>query len=102
MTDINVIKLGKPTIETDDIGNQLKKYDFSKELICEVRSISQSEFYIAAQHDYKPEIKVIISDFLDYDGEDKLMFDGEIYDVIRIYRTGISLEIVAERVKNEL
>lgn len=102
MNDTAYICLGKPELITDDIGNQIKKYDWSKGLVCEVKSIGQTEFYRAAQTDYKPEIQFVISDYLDYDGEDKVMFNDLIYNIVRTYRSGEKLEIVAERCGNEL
>lgn len=91
-------------------------------IFAEVKSIGQKEFYEAAAVGMKPEIKFVIADFLDYQGEKKLRYEpfsaetavypndeqypGETeparateqtYDVIRTYRTGIALEIVCSR-----
>lgn len=100
----SIIKLAKTKITTDDIGNQVKTYDWesANELFCEIMSVSQSEFYAAAQAGFKPTLKIKLADYFDYNGEDKLMCDDEIYNIIRTYRTGISLEITAERNENEL
>lgn len=97
MNDTGVIALGKPVKTLDKRFNEIIVYDFSKELICEALSIGQSEFYLAAQSDYKPEIKFKISDFLDYEGEDRILYNGQYYEIIRIYRNGGALEITAQR-----
>lgn len=97
MNDTGVICLGKPVKTLDDRFNEIAAYDFSKEIICEVLSIGQSEFYLAAQSEYKPEIKFKIADFLDYEGEDRILYDGQYYEIVRTYRNGSALEITAQR-----
>ncbi len=97
MNDISFICLGKPVKTLDKCFNEIAAYDFSKELICEVLSIGQSEFYLAAQSEYKPEIKFKIADFLDYESEDRILYDGQYYEIIRTYRNGNALEITAQR-----
>lgn len=73
-----------------------------KPVFAEVRSISQTEFYQAQANGLKPEIKFVIADFLDYDGQMRLKytpFGGTeaVYDVLRTYRNKINLEIVCAR-----
>lgn len=100
----SIVQLCKTKVTTDDIGNQIKQCDWEKanEIFCEIMSVSQSEFYAAAQAGFKPSLKIKLADYYDYNGEDKLMYGGEIYNIVRTYRTGISLEITAERDENEL
>lgn len=97
MNDTGVICLGKPLKKLDERFNEIMEYDFSKELICEVLSVGQSEFYLAAQSDYKPEIKFKISDFLDYEGEDRILYNNQYYEIVRTYKNGSALEITAQR-----
>lgn len=92
----DVIKLGKSEIETDDYGVQFKKYTY-KEIFASIKSVSQSEFYSAAQSGFKPELKFVISDYYDYDGEDRIIYDEKIYSVIRTYRNGQELEITVQK-----
>lgn len=71
-------------------------------IFAQVKSISQSEFYQAQAVGLKPEVKFVISDFADYQGEKKLKyapFGGteEIYTVLRTFRTRYNLEIVCKR-----
>lgn len=73
-----------------------------KNVFAEYRSIGQSEFYQAQAVGFKPEIKFVIADYLDYDGEQSLKyrpFGGteRTYNVLRTYRTGNELEIVVNR-----
>lgn len=71
-------------------------------VFAELKSITQTEFYQAQAAGFKPEIKFVIADYLDYRGEKKVLyqpFDGsmEAYSVIRTYRNGNALEIVCNR-----
>lgn len=52
----DVIELGKPAIAEDEYGNQSKEYVF-KEVFAEVKSVSQSEYYTAAQSGFKPVLR---------------------------------------------
>lgn len=57
------------------------------ELFAEQRSIGQKEFYQAQTDGMKPEIKFIIPDYLDYDGQSIVIHEGIRYKVLRTYRT---------------
>jgi len=52
-----------------------------------VKSIGTKEFYEAATAGLKPEIKFVIQDYLDYEGEKELAFNGFRYQILRTYRT---------------
>lgn len=110
-------------VKTVDQYGDLITQETSRPVFAEVKSIGQKEFYEAAAIGMKPEIKFVIADFLDYQGEQTLryepysaapngLFPGEVlpgdsehptrtkmqtYDVIRTYRTGTQLEIVCSR-----
>lgn len=93
MTD--VITLVAQTITTDKYGNEVAK-ETEKTVFCEVDSISQTEFYAAANTELNPEYKFTIF-FGDYEGEEVVVFNGARYSVYRTYRTGDNLELYAER-----
>lgn len=92
----DVIELGKPVIIEDDYGNQIKEYSF-KEVFAEVKSVSQSEYYTAAQSGFKPAFKMILADYYDYDEEDTVLYGGVLYHIIRTYRNGLQLELTVEK-----
>ena len=93
MTD--VITLVTQTITTDKYGNEVAK-ETEKTVFCEVDSISQTEFYAAANTELNPEYKFTI--FVgDYEGEEVVVFNGARYSVYRTYRSGDNLELYAER-----
>lgn len=70
-------------------------------VFCEVRSIGMKEFYQANATDFHPEIKFVLADYLDYQGETKAVHDGQLYRILRTYRTGIELELTAEKAPAE-
>ena len=92
----DVIELGKPAVVEDDYGNQSKEYIF-KEVFAEVKSVSQSEYYTAAQSGFKPAFKMILADYYDYDEEDTVLYGGVLYHIIRTYRNGLQLELTVEK-----
>lgn len=93
MTD--VITLITQTITTDKYGNEVAK-ETERTVFCEVDSISQTEFYAAANTELNPEYKFTIF-FGDYEGEEVVVFNGARYSVYRTYRSGDNLELYAER-----
>lgn len=79
----------------------LIKGDTSRTVFCGVRSIGQKEFYEAQAVDFYPEIKFILADHLDYEGERLCEYKGQRYSVLRTFRTGQELEIVVARASAE-
>lgn len=94
MTDtITLIK--QTTIVLDEIGNETYT-ETSREVFCEVYSITQSEFYAAANTELNPEFRFTIF-FGDYEGESILEYQNVRYAIYRTYRAGDNLELYAER-----
>ena len=95
----DVVKIAKAEAVTDEIGNEIVSADWinAKEIFCEISSISQSEFYTAAQAGFKPSLKIKIADYYDYNGEDMLLYNGDEYNIIRTYQNGTAIELTAER-----
>lgn len=96
-----VMTLCKETVSTDAYGDTQKEYT-ERSVFCDVKSISQSEFYQSHTVGLKPEIKFVLADFLEYDNEKIVKyqpFNGEEreYKVVRTYRNGNELEIVCAR-----
>lgn len=72
-----------------------------RDVLCRLASISQTEFYQAQATDLRPELKFILADHLDYDGEYLCIYNGVWYKVLRAYRAGWSLEIVVQKAAAE-
>jgi hypothetical protein len=72
-----------------------------REVFCALRSIGHTEFYEAHAIDYHPELKFVLADYLDYNGETIVKYGADLYRVIRTYRTGQELEITVCRASAE-
>ena len=72
-------------------------------VFADVRSIGQTEFYQAQAVGLRPEVKFVLPDFLEYQGEKKLSFadygaeEPLTYEIIRTYRAGNEIELVCNR-----
>ena len=71
-----------------------------RDVFCRLASIGQKEFYQAHAVGLQPEMKFVLADYLDYNGEQLAQYDGQIYRVLRTYRTGHELELVVYREVN--
>lgn len=97
-----LIKLISETVVVDEYGDRIITKS-ERTIFCEVRSIRQSEFYQAEAVGLKPEISFKIADFLDYQGEEVVLYKPFLaeewieYKVIRTYRADNSLEIYCSR-----
>lgn len=97
----DVITLVKQTYTTDELGDLIESRE-DRQVFADCRSISASEFYQAQAAGYKPEIKFVLADFLEYQGEQMLKYasygaEEEEYTVIRTYRNNNELEIVCNK-----
>lgn len=86
---------------SDGLGN-INREESERSVYAELRSIGTTEFYQAQALGLKPEVKFVIADYLDYQGEEVLKYSGyeskeEVYRVIRTFRNGNELEITCKR-----
>ena len=72
----------------------------SREVFCDKASIGQREFYQAHAVGLQPEMKLVLADHLDYNGEQLVEYDGQRFRVLRTYRSGMELELVVYREVN--
>lgn len=98
MTEI--LTLIRQTYDPDDLTYSTL-VETSRQVFCGVRSIGQSEFYQAQTTNLQPEIKVVLADYLDYQGETLVEYDGTRYSVLRTFRAGQELELVLSRASTE-
>ena len=68
-----------------------------REVFCGFRSIGMKEFYAASTTDFHPELKLVLADYLDYEGETLAEYKGLLYRIIRTYRAGQELELTLEQ-----
>lgn len=93
MTD--VINLIKQTVTTNTYGIE-EMTETERTVFAKVDSISQTEFYQAANTELNPEYRFTVF-FGDYEGESLLAFNDGRYSIYRTYRTGDNLELYSER-----
>lgn len=80
--------------EKDSLGDPKVEQVLSPMVYAEIKSIGQNEFYQAQTAGKKPQIKFVITDHLDYQGQSYLIHGGMRYSIMRTYRTkGNELEI---------
>lgn len=79
------------------IKREYGKEDVKREVLCGFRSIGMKEFYASNSSDFHPELKLVLEDYLDYEGETLVDYDGQRYRVLRTYRAGLRLELTLER-----
>ena len=98
----SVIKLISETKVVDEYGDMIIE-ETERSVFVELKSIGQSEFYQAQAVGLKPEVKFVLPDYLEYEGEQKLKFQGfneneeNVYSVLRTYRSNNALELVCKR-----
>ena len=78
-----------------------ERVETSREVFCGVRSVGMREFYSANSTDFRPELKLVLADYLDYDDETLVDYDGKRYRILRTYRNGQELELTLERAPAE-
>lgn len=64
-----------------------------REVFAKQQSIGMREFYEAAATEYSPEVKFILADYLEYNGETFAKYEGTLYRVMRSYRAGQTIEL---------
>ena len=97
MTYDNELVLIAQGFSDDEIGNQIP-IETRKTVLCNVKSVGRNEFYSAATSGLKPSIVFVIHGY-EYNGEQKVEFEGVKYNVIRTYSTDFEeIELTCERV----
>lgn len=100
-----ILTLIQQTKSVDDYGDPVVT-ETSREVFCREVSIGQSEFYQAHATGLKPEIKLILADYLDYGGEQLVCYtpkgqtEAQRYRVLRTFRKGNALEVTLYREVN--
>lgn len=84
MVRSNVICLIDCTYTTDVLGQQIAT-ETSRQVFCDVKSVSQAEWFEGGRNGLKPEYKITM--FLyDYNGEKVAEFDGVRYSIYRTFK----------------
>ena len=96
-----VISLIKQTDGVDAYGDSVIT-ETAREVFAKLGSIGQKEFYQAHAVGLKPELKFVLTDYLDYEGESLVQYEGQRYRVLRTYRKGQELELTVYQEVNPI
>lgn len=94
-----ILTLITVTQHTDEYGD-LAATETARGVFAKLGSIGQKEFYQAHAAGLQPELKFVLADYLDYNGETLVEYNGQRYRVLRTYRAGQELELTAYREVN--
>ena len=88
-----VLTLIRQTQGSDEYGDPVVT-ESTREVFGRLGSIGQAEFYQAHAVGLKPELKFILADYLDYENETLVEYQGQRFRVLRTFRNGQELELV--------
>lgn len=87
-----IIYLVTKTSETNKVGDSIKKEE-KKMRFARLKGIGQSEFYQAQAQGLKPELKLVLPDILDYEGQEEVIYNNFRYKVLRTFKPDDTNEI---------
>lgn len=91
-----ILTLIQTTVAVDECGDKSTE-ETTRRVFARLGSIGQKEFYQAQAVGLQPELKFVLADYLDYNGEQLVEYSGKRYRVLRTYRTGQELELTVYR-----
>ncbi|MFA2810172.1 phage head closure protein [Bacillus mycoides] len=84
------------TTTKDELGQVEVSGDFTRQVFCEKKSVSQNEFFQAGQNGFKPKCVLIVYT-LDYQEEQKVKYREKEYSIYRTYeRDDEKIELYCE------
>jgi len=97
MVRASVADLIKVSPEAAGVGTD--REEIRRQVYCTVKSIGQTEKYMALGQGLNPEVKVILDHEFEYDDEPLCELEGILYDIKRTYVTDSdSIELTLQRV----
>ena len=92
-----VTLVGKTESNQDEWGNPIIA-ESKRDVFCNESGVFRNEFYQAGTTGLKPSYTLTIHEF-EYDNEEKVIYKGKTYEVLRIYPEGGLLELtVGEKI----
>lgn len=88
-----LITLVKVTETVDDYGDMVKTKT-GRDVFARLDRVYLSEAIQGQAEGFKPENRFTLSDYLDYQDEQEVIYDGKRYKVLSTMRKGIELEVV--------
>lgn len=90
-----IAELGKEKLTKDEYLNEIQSFEWT-EVFCKKTSIGQQEYYSSAVVSLKPEFKLILADYYDYDNQKIVRYEGKLYDVIRTFIVNNTIELTVK------
>lgn len=91
------IKLLSKVYTFDEIGNEIETITEIDVPILRIESVYANEFYRASQSNFKPELRLVISEY-NYNNENEFIYKGINYSIIRTENANQDeLILIAER-----
>lgn len=87
-----VILIKENINDIDEFGNPIKETS-EREILCNRLDVYSQEFYQAANIGLKPQAKISIH-AMEYDGEEKAIYKGNEYYILRTYHKDNLIEVV--------
>lgn len=69
----------------NEVGDQIEKQEKTMRF-AKLKSIGQTEFYQAQANGLKPELKFVLADVLDYEGQEEVIYNNFRYKVLRTFK----------------
>ena len=70
---------------TNEVGDQIEQQEKTMRF-AKLKSIGQTEFYQAQANGLKPELKFVLADFLEYEGQEEVIYNNFRYKVLRTFK----------------
>lgn len=93
----------KTSYTKDELGQRIPAEKIRREFLCREQSISRNEFDVAGKLGIRASI-VLITNSVNYEGEEEVEYDGSVYTVYRVYKPSDRDEIelyLEKRTANE-
>lgn len=87
-----IIYLVTKTVDKNKVGDSITKEE-RKMRFAKLKGIGQSEFYQAQAQGLKPELKFVLADVFDYEGQKEVIYNNFRYKVLRTYKAENTNEI---------
>lgn len=68
-----------------------------RKVFAEIRSVRMSEFYKAMNEGIEPTYVFVLTDYVDYEDEKLCEYKGVLYDIVRTYVHGQSIELTVKK-----
>lgn len=100
MDSSDVINLLRVEQETDESGTQHSIIASTRPVYCRISSVSIKESYAAQAIGHNPELRAILAEAADYEGETYAVYNWNVYKVLRTYQNGLAVELTLERTRD--